>query len=198
MDVDEARPTGEQLDASWDQTFERLRSFIAARVGNDDVAADIAQDVLVRSIAAGALDRVDNPAAWLYRSARNAVIDHYRTRHVHDPLSPASELWPEPEPAEHRPNDATSDLAACLQPLVARLPDIYRDALDRVDLAGQSHHDAAVQLGISTSGMKSRVQRARRLLKGLLTDCCAVQVDRLGAVSSYQPKAGPCGCRGGD
>ena len=112
MHVDEDRPTREQLDASWDETFERLRSFIAARVRDDDVAADIAQDVLVRNIAAGALDRVDNPTAWLYRSARNAVIDHYRTRHVHDPLDQPAELWPEPEPADDRPNEATRDLAA--------------------------------------------------------------------------------------
>ena len=46
----------------------------------------------MRSVAAGALDRVDSPSAWLYRSARNAVIDHYRTRHIHDPLDPAAEL----------------------------------------------------------------------------------------------------------
>ena len=122
MHVDEDRPTREQLDASWDDTFERLRTFIAARVRDDEVAADIAQDVLVRSIAAGALDCVDNPAAWLYRSARNAVIDHYRTRHVHDPLDPAAERWPEPEPRDDRPNDATRDLAACLQPLVPSCP----------------------------------------------------------------------------
>ena len=56
----------------------------------------------------------------------------------------------------------------------------------------------AVELGISTSGMKSRVQRARRQLKDLLTGCCAVQVDRLGAVSSYRPNAGRCGCPGSD
>jgi RNA polymerase sigma-70 factor (ECF subfamily) len=42
--------------------------------------------------------------------------------------------------------------------------------------------------------MKSRVQRARRQLKDLLTDCCAVQVDRLGAVASYHPNTGTCGC----
>ena len=198
MHVDEDRPTREQLDASWDETFERLRSFIAARVRDDDVAADIAQDVLVRSIAAGALERVDNPTAWLYRSARNAVIDHYRTRHVHEPLGELAELWPEPEPVDDRPNDATRDLAGCLQPLVAQLPEIYREALDRVDLAGQSHHVAAAEVGISTSGMKSRVQRARRQLKELLTDCCAVQVDRLGAVASYHPNTGTCGCPGRD
>jgi len=198
MDVDEDRPTREQPDASWDQTFERLRTFIAARVGDDDVAADIAQDVLVRNIAAGALDRVDNPTAWLYRSARNAVIDHYRTRHPHDPLDELDDLWPEPEPVDDRPNAAVRDLAGCLRPLAAQLPEIYREALERVDLAGQSHHDAAVELGLSTSGMKSRVQRARHQLKDLLTGCCAVQVDRLGAVSSYRPNAGPCGCRGSD
>jgi RNA polymerase sigma-70 factor (ECF subfamily) len=179
MHVDEDRPTREQLDASWNETFKRLRSFIGARVRDDDVAADIAQDVLVRSIAAGALQRVDNPTAWLYRSARNAVIDHYRTRHIHDPLSQTTELWPEPEPGDDRPN-------------------IYRDALHRVDLAGQSHHATAAEVGISTSGMKSRVQRARRQLKELLTDCCPVQIDRLGAVVSYQPNPGTCGCSDSD
>ena len=198
MHVDTDRPTREQLDASWDETFERLRSFIAARVHDDDVAADIAQDVLVRSIAAGALQRVDNPTAWLFRSARNAVIDHYRTRHIHDPLGQAVELWPESAPIENQPNEAIRDLARCLQPLVAQLPQIYRDALDRVDLAGQTHHAAAAEIGLSTSGMKSRVQRARRQLKELLTDCCAVKIDRLGAVASYRPNIGTCGCPGRD
>ena len=198
MHVDEDRPTREQLDASWDQTFERLRAFIAVRVGDDDVAADIAQDVLVRNIAAGALDGVDNPTAWLYRSARNAVIDHYRTRHRHDPLDELGDRWPEPELADDRPNAAVRDLAGCLRPLAAQLPEIYREALDRVDLAGQSHHDAAIELGISTSGMKSRVQRARRQLKDLLNGCCAVQMDRMGAVSSYQPNSGTCHCPSSD
>jgi RNA polymerase sigma-70 factor (ECF subfamily) len=195
MHVDQDRPTRDQLDAGWTQMFALLRSFIAGRVGNHEVAADIAQDVLVRSIAAGALDRVENPTAWLYRSARNAVNDHYRTRHIHEPLDEvAAALWPEPSPVDDRPNEATRELAQCVRPLLAQLPEIYRDALDRVDLAGHSHHHAAAELNISTSGMKSRVQRARRQLKQLLTDCCAVQVDRLGAVTSYKPNIGTCGC----
>jgi RNA polymerase sigma-70 factor (ECF subfamily) len=194
MHVDEERPTRQQLDTSWHESFARLRSFIAARVGQDDDAADIAQDVLMRSIAAGALENVENPTAWLYRSARNAVIDYYRTRHIHDPLGRRAELWPEPAPIDNRPNEATRDLAGCLEPLLARLPEVYRDALHRVDIAGQSHHAAAAEVGISTSGMKSRVQRARRQLKDLLTDCCAVQVDRLGAIAAYHPNRGTCGC----
>lgn len=193
-----ATTPSDQAGANWSDALDRIRAFVAARVDDRDLAADITQDIVVRSIASGALERVDNPVAWLYRSARNAVIDHYRTRHIHDPLEQAAELWPEPAPAHDRPNEATRDLAACLQPLVARLPEIYRDALDRVDLAGQSHKVAAVEVGLSTSGMKSRVQRARRQLKELLTDCCAVQVDRLGAVASYHPNTGTCRCAGRD
>src|SRR5215217_2662148 len=82
--------------SSWAATIERLQSFIAARVGDRELAADLTQDVIVRSIASGALERVDNPTAWLYRSARNAVIDHYRTRRTQVQL-PDLDQWPDPD-----------------------------------------------------------------------------------------------------
>jgi DNA-directed RNA polymerase specialized sigma24 family protein len=86
--------------SSWAATIERLQSFVAGRVENREIAADLVQDVIVRSIASGALDRVDNPYAWLYSAARNAVIDHYRTRRSFGPL-PDPDRWPDPdEPAE--------------------------------------------------------------------------------------------------
>jgi RNA polymerase sigma-70 factor (ECF subfamily) len=195
IDTDDHRPTPHPVDASWQEMTTRLRSFIAARVGDPDLAADIAQDVLARSIAAGALQRADNPTAWLYRSARNAVIDHYRTRHTHQPLDhAAAERWPEPDAVDDRPNQATRDLAHCLRPFIEQLPDTYRDALERVDLAGQSQTAAAAELHITVSGMKSRVQRARHQLKQLLINCCAVHVDRHGAVTTYRPHNATCGC----
>jgi RNA polymerase sigma-70 factor (ECF subfamily) len=188
--------TTERREDRWRQAVDQVRAFVAGRVGDPELAADITQDVMVRSIASGALERVDNPTAWLYRSARNAVIDHYRTRRVNDP---AVELegWPDPEPPDNRPNPATRALARCLQPLLGELPPSSRDAITRVDLDGQTHAQAAAQLGISVSGMKSRVQRARRHLKDLLTGCCQVDVDRAGAVSGYRANAAPCGCGSG-
>ena len=184
---------GPDPDASWAATIERLQSFVAARVGDRELAADIAQDVIVRSIASGALDRVNNPYAWLYRSARNAVIDHYRTRRVHGPL-PEPDQWPDPDRPGNEPNEATRELARCLQPLLAELPVTARDALTRVDLNGETHQHAADELGISVSGMKSRVQRARRQLLGQLTSCCAVDFDPAGAVSDYHPYGENCSC----
>jgi RNA polymerase sigma-70 factor (ECF subfamily) len=186
----------DRMDPSWVETLDRVQAFVAARVGDPDLAADITQEVVVRSIASGALERVDNPVAWLYRSARNAVIDHYRTRRVHDPFDGDS-AWPDPGPLDNEPNDATRELSRCLQPMLHELPPAARDALTRVDVDGQTHEQAATQLGLSVSGMKSRVQRARRQLKDLLQQCCTVGLDGGGAVASYRPTGqAACGCGG--
>jgi len=185
--------TVERRDDRWRQAVDQVRTFVAGRVGDPELAADITQNVMVRSIASGALERVENPTAWMYRAARNAVIDHYRTRRVTDSTTEL-EGWPDPEPPDNRPNQATRDLARCLQPLLGELSPASRDALARVDLDGQTHAEAAAQLGISVSGMKSRVQRARRQLKELLTGCCQVDVDRAGSLSGYRPNGAPCGC----
>lgn len=189
-----SQPGAEQLDARWEEAVDRVRAFVAARVGDRDLAADITHDVLVRSIASGALDEVDNPTAWLYRSARNAVIDHYRTRRVHAPLDDG-DAWPDPDTSGDAPNDATRELARCLQPMLEELPPPAREALTRVDLEGQTHRAAAAELGLSVSGMKSRVQRARRQLKDVLQRCCTVHLDRAGAVAGYAPTGeSSCGC----
>ena len=189
------KSTTERRDQDWGETLTRLRGFIAERVGDPELAADITQDVVVRSIASGALDRVDDVAAWLYRAARNAIIDHYRTRRRFDG-DVDLDRWPAPDTSGDLPNDATRELARCLQPMLGRLHPTARDALTRVDLDGQTHREAAEQLGISVSGMKSRVQRARRELREQLTACCQVQTDTTGAVADYAPNAGSCGCDG--
>jgi RNA polymerase sigma-70 factor (ECF subfamily) len=185
--------TVSRRDVEWAETLRRIRAFVTSRTGDPELAADITQDVVVRSIASGALDRVDDVTAWLYRSARNALIDHYRTRRPHGDL-PDMDLWPDPEKSTNLPNEATRELARCLQPLLDRLPPESRDALTRVDLEGQTHQQAADQLDISVSGMKSRVQRARRRLKEQVTGCCPVELDRSGAVIGYRAPGDGCDC----
>ena len=91
-----------------------------------------------------------------------------------------------------------AELARCLSPLVGRLPERYRRSLELTELEGRTQAEAAALLGLSVSGMKARVQRARRLLRDLLLDCCHVELDRRGAVTGHRPRSGPSACgRGG-
>ncbi|MBI3688936.1 MAG: sigma-70 family RNA polymerase sigma factor [Actinobacteria bacterium] len=187
------------LDRAWRDTRRLLRDFIAHRVEDPDTAEDLVQEVLLRLHGRRQADgELSNPSAWLYRVARNVVIDHYRTRRPHLPLDVADPKRVERADLElfaGTPGAVVTELARCLTPLIAHLPPAHREALTLVDLQGRTQADAARVVGVSVSGMKSRVQRGRRRLRDLLTACCAVRTDHRGAVIDYDPPPG-CGSRG--
>jgi RNA polymerase sigma-70 factor (ECF subfamily) len=187
----------QDLDALWSQLRLDLRAFIAKRISDPDAADDLVQDVFMKVQKAGIdLDRIASVPAWLYRIARNTLVDHYRTRRRHEPLS--VEVERELEALEDEDssgvNQATRELASCLRPLIDQLEPMYRDALLTTDLGGLTQTEAAARLGLSVSGMKSRVQRARRQLRRVLTDCCTIHTDPAGRIGSYHPIDHSCQC----
>jgi RNA polymerase sigma-70 factor (ECF subfamily) len=68
-----------------------------------------------------------------------------------------------------------------------------QQALQMVEFDGLTQVEAAARLGLSVSGMKSRVQRARSHLRTALDDCCRIALDRRGGVISYEARTGDCG-----
>ncbi|MCA1674143.1 MAG: hypothetical protein LC799_18765, partial [Actinobacteria bacterium] len=62
------------------------------------------------------------------------------------------------------------------------------------DLDGHTQADAAAIIGLSTTAMKTRVQRARAQLRALFTRCCEIELDRRGGIIDYQPNNNPCNC----
>jgi RNA polymerase sigma-70 factor (ECF subfamily) len=183
--------TDEQI--AWTQTRAQLLAFVSRRVESPDAAEDIVQDVLER-IQSTDLSAVANLQAWLYRAARNAIVDHYRGRRATVSLDDdLVQGWGDFE-ENGEPISAVQELARCLRPLIDELPAEYGSAVTLVDLDGQTHHAAAQAAGISTSGMKSRVQRGRKKLAVLLQDCCAIETTARGGIIDYAPRDGGCSC----
>jgi RNA polymerase sigma-70 factor (ECF subfamily) len=75
--------------------------------------------------------------------------------------------------------------------MIERLPENYRQAITLVDLEGLAQHEAAARLGLSVSGMKSRVQRGRHQLRDMLEACCVIALDRRGGVTDYDLRDQP-------
>jgi RNA polymerase sigma-70 factor (ECF subfamily) len=76
-----------------------------------------------------------------------------------------------------------------------------QEALRLTAYQGVRQRELAERLGISVSGAKSRVQRARQRLRDLVVACCRPELDRLGGVININPPrecddAG-CACAGG-
>lgn len=174
-----------------------LRPYVSRRVAASDVD-DVLQDTILRVHRSA--DRVHDPrrfGGWVMRVAHSAVASHWAQRQRH-PLarSPAPEeagedvreVVEEQEDARMR-----AGLAAWIEAQIEALPPAYRDAL-RWDLEGVPQREAAERAGVSWSGMKSRVQRARAMLHERVEACCAVALDRRARVVECVPRGTVPGC----
>jgi RNA polymerase sigma-70 factor, ECF subfamily len=65
-----------------------------------------------------------------------------------------------------------------------------------VELRGLSQREYATQAGLSISGAKSRVQRARAMLEGAVRACCDIEQDARGNVIGYVRKRDGASCGG--
>ena len=174
------------VEAIWENFASQLRNFIRARVRDHSAAEDILQEVFVKihrklpTLRAG--ERVE---AWVWRITRNAISDHFRRVRPSEPAP--NELK---DAVEHEIN--LPDLSPCVRRFVGELPPNYRKALILTEWQGLTQEQMAKQLGLSLSGAKSRVQRARNRLKELLLDCCRFELDRRGNVLEMQPRRKKC------
>jgi RNA polymerase sigma-70 factor, ECF subfamily len=166
----------------WHEFAEKLRGFIRRRVGDEATADDLLQDVFVK--IASRISTLDDPGklqGWIFLIARNAIVDHYRTR------KETVEV-PETLPDESAADDPELEpLKAAFQRMIQALREPYREAVTLTELEGLTQKELAARLGISLSGAKSRVQRGREQLRQTLLDCCRFEFDRRGHVIDCTP-----------
>lgn len=171
----------------WNEFSDALRRFILKRVKDEDAAEDILQEAFIKIHEnIGNVKSDKSLRAWLYQITRNSIIDYYRNRKLTvefpETLEPVSD---EPE----ADSDAAQDLAPCVRALMDRLPERYRQSLVLTEFDGLTQKEMGDKLGLSVSGAKSRVQRAREKMKDLLEDCCHLEIDCRGNILDYRPKS---------
>lgn len=159
-----------------------LRRFLSHRLSDSHHAEDLLQDVFIKAMREGKrFCGLDSARAWLFEVARNVVVDHFRKQR--DLVNVPDDLAVETDEPE------TIDvMAICLPRALPELPDEDREAILLCDLQGMKQEDFARLKGLSLSGAKSRVQRARRRLRDHLTQACQVQYDEQGRVCGFIPR----------
>lgn len=176
---------------------DKLRPFVARRVRSDVDVDDVLQDVFLR-VQRGlpSLRHGERFGPWVYRVTRSAVIDHMRAiARRGPPTEPATEVADEDDALDDRA--AEQAVAAHIALFVSLLPSPYREALTLTELEGLTQKEAAELVGISLSGMKSRVQRGRKLLRTALDECCVIALDARHRIVACEPRpdgSAPDGC----
>ncbi len=176
----------------WDTFNVNLKQFILKRVASEDNAEDILQEVFVKiHTRIHTLRDEEKLPGWIYQIARNAIYDYYRVQRDTLALQALPDA-PDFSAEEMFGDSAVEELLPCIREMVEHLPAEYRQALILTEYEGLSQKELAERLGISYSGAKSRVQRAREKLKTMLLDCCHFQFDHFGRVIDYQPRLDCC------
>ena len=164
-----------------------LRKFIRGRVTDKDMAEDILQDVYLKiHNNIGQVRDADRLTSWVYQITRNTIIDQYRRAR---PEADLEDIFAAPQVTEP---DIFTELAASVRTMLSCLPPSSRQVLELVDLRGMKQEEVASQLGLSLSGTKSRIQRARQKLKQAFLDCCHFEFDHNGRAMDFQPNCDHC------
>lgn len=147
----------------------RLRNFIRQRVADPGEAEDILQDVFYSFVEAYRLpDPIEQVGAWLFRVARNRIIDRFR-RKKSDPLVDASseaddESWLEAVlPSSDAGPEAAYARKVLLEELHAaldELPEQQRAVFIAHELEGRSFKALAAESGVPVNTLLARKRYA--------------------------------------
>ncbi len=182
------------IESTWTEHADGIHRFIASKVDTAEDADDLTQDVFVKFSSAIETIRNDYARGWLFRVARNVVADYYRQRQ-RERRTGLSEVFAAAHPTgplvvDHAANASVRPFAPgaigdCIDAIMVRLSPADREAIELTELKGITQAEMARQLGISLSGAKSRVQRARQRIQKIITDCCHLERDARGNVMDY-------------
>jgi RNA polymerase sigma-70 factor (ECF subfamily) len=174
-----------------------IYNYLLRMTQNRAEAEDLTQETFIR-VDRGLPDFRGEASlsTWMYRIATNVSLDHFRrrtTRQAEAALSleetESDREWLVDEtssPPEQLA--AQSEMSACVQRFIRRLPPNYRAVLVLRDLQGLKNREVADVLGVSLDTVKIRLHRARRELRAALNAGCDLTHDERN-VLVCEPKA---------
>jgi RNA polymerase sigma factor (sigma-70 family) len=167
----------QRISAAIERDRGRLRRFIRSRVADASDAEDILQDVFYKLVEANRLLMpIEDVTGWLFRVARNRIVDAFRKKRpelladaalAHDDEWQIEDLLPSPEDgpdalyARHLLLDA-------LELALAELPPEQRDVFIAHEFEGHSFKEIAAATGVGINTLLSRKRYAVQHLRARL------------------------------
>lgn len=143
-----------------------LRAFGISLCGNVDRADDLVQETLLRALAnIDSFQPGTNMSAWLFTILRNLFRSEYRKRRREVEDADGSYA----ETLKSQPEQTSRIEFEEFRTALDKLPDDQREALILVGASGFSYEEAAEICGCAVGTIKSRVNRARTRLSGLMS-----------------------------
>ena len=174
------------FESVWMSLEKRLREFISAKVNDKADVEDILQETFIRiHDNIDSLNDKTKVKSWVYQISRNLVNDYYRSQKKM--RNTAADIFIENEENEEKSEDLMSETLEDMIKMMDRLPAKYCEALCLTELGNMNQLEYSKHSGLSYSAAKSRIQRARVMLRDMLMNCCHYHFDKYGTVIDVHP-----------
>lgn len=165
----------------WNNHKSHLLSFIKTKIDDEYIADDLLQDIGIK--LHDNLNRktaIKNYKTWLFQVTRNTIADYYRNNKKHTEIA-----------ANQDEMNTDSSICVCdLSGFVIQtyLPEKYSKPLFLSDIEQKPQQEIAELLNLSLTATKSRIQRGRKKLKELVSECIDISYNSRGQLSDFQLK----------
>lgn len=171
----------EKVTDIWLKSKDGLYNYALKHTKDKDIAADITQQVLMKIYRACFKNtEVKNTRSWLFQIAHHAIIDYHKSQQKNNFVN--IDLSKSDHPS------VWSDLAVFMEPLINFLPTKYAIPLKMYVLEGLKQTEIAEQLNLSLSATKSRILRAKNLLRQEIEACCHLEKRADGQILDFRIK----------
>ena len=174
-----SEPPRHDFASFYQATVAPLRRYLARMTGNRTEAQDLAHDAYARVYTAMDENRVEQPKAFLFTTARRLALNQIKRRQI-APVREADDkvisMAAATTPGVTQIVMARQEWAA-LEQAIANLPSGCRSVLLLCKVEGLSHAEIGQRLGIAISTVEKQHARALRLLRATLHDDSAKRDD---------------------
>lgn len=175
----------------WDNLIGKLYFYLLKHVKDRYIAEDILHDSLLKILEKRQFFRYDeNYDGWAFSITKNVLIDYYRKTKTYVDVEKIKKSFNEKEDILN----TYENLIPALKDFIEKLPEKYSKPLILSDIEGIKQEVIAQKLGLSVSGAKSRIQRARKMLKEYFLKCSEYKYDKRGRIMEFYPKSPSCVC----
>lgn len=177
------RQMTEQL---WRIYSDKVCHYFKRRMDKDELACDLMQDTFHKVLTnEDKLERIRNHEAWIFRIARNTLIDYTRKKKEG---ALADRQIPDDKADIEKNLSEIEEISECLQELIEEYTQQEQDILRDVFTKSLSQKEAAQALDIPYSTLKSRVQKARKEIhRTFKKRCCHLKYSQQGQIIGCSP-----------
>ncbi len=170
-------------DAStlWTAYKNEMLFYILKKIKDKEIANDLSHEVLMKIYNSCCSNtEIRNVRSWMFQIAHNTTIDYLKKENKF--TDEVSEIFEKDE------NNSYREAEELMKPLINLLPEKYAVPLQLSDIEELKQAEVSKKINLSLTATKSRIQRARKLLKEKIIECCNLELDEKGNLLSLEIK----------